>query len=59
MTQILRLRAKQQHDVVWLPLMFWKPYLHQSIKEKPAHWWRVKLTNEVKMRSSFILPATV
>lgn len=27
--------------------------------QKPAYWWRVKLTNEVKMRSSFILPATV
>lgn len=39
--------------------MFWKPNLHQSIKKKPDSWWRVKLTNEVKMRSSFMLPATV
>lgn len=53
------LRAKQQHNVVWFPLMFWKPNLHQSIKKKPDSWWRVKLTSEVKMRLSSILPATV
>ena len=39
--------------------MFWESNLHQSIKKKPAHWWRVKLTGEVKMRLSSILPATV
>ena len=40
-------------------LMFRKPIMHQSIERKPAYWWRIKLTDEVKMTSSFVLPATV